>query len=168
LSRLHRANAPDNLSRLHRVSDPKERRAKVPRNTGEEILAYCTACKMDLIAVIVAMTKGKIAKVQCKTCKKDHGYKDPKGAKEPKAPLKQASSSALESRVTSIESEWKRLISEATKIPPMTYSPKTLFPLGVIVKHPTFGDGVVIRLHYPNKAEVIFREDIKLLIHGRT
>ena len=50
---------------------------------ASETLAYCTSCKMDLNAVVVAMKGDRIAKVQCLTCKKEHVYKAPKGIDTP-------------------------------------------------------------------------------------
>jgi len=47
------------------------------------------------------------------------------------------------------------------------YTPKSTLEVGNIVEHPSFGDGIVMKLLYPNKAEVIFRTDLKVMIHSR-
>ncbi len=52
-------------------------------SVGKEAIAYCTSCKMDLNHTIVAMHGDRIIKVQCRTCRKDHAYKAPKGIKDP-------------------------------------------------------------------------------------
>src|SRR5262245_2145312 len=58
---------------------------------GKEILAYCTSCKMDLAHLVVAMKGDQAAKVECKTCKKTHAFKAPKGITEPaKKPAKKS------------------------------------------------------------------------------
>jgi hypothetical protein len=142
-----------------------------------EVLAYCGSCKMDLAATVVAKVGAKIAKVQCKTCKKEHAYKAAKGVTEPgaegAAPKKRASkkASAAEAaeaaRTVSVEAEWKRLMAEATKANRVKYSPKAKLVLGDVVQHPSFGEGIVTRLQHPNKVEILFQTDLKLLIHSR-
>src|SRR5271154_5252242 len=81
---------------------------------GTETLAYCTSCKMDLNAVIVAMKGDRIAKVQCFTCKKEHAYKAPKGIDTPTAKPKRASKKKVAAEAEtaqSIEAEWEKLMS---------------------------------------------------------
>ncbi len=133
-------------------------------SVANEAPAYCTSCKMDLNHVIVAMKGERIAKVQCLTCKKEHLYRAPKGATEPKAP--KAKKADTEETNHSIEVEWEKLMSAHRDIPIKTYSTRGQFNLGDKLSHPTFGDGIVGKLIYPNKLEVIFRTDVKVLIHG--
>jgi hypothetical protein len=138
---------------------------------ANETLAYCTSCKMDLNHIIVAVKGDRIAKVQCLTCKKEHVYRVPKGVIEPstkpKAPRKSSKSSdAGEGGIHSIEVEWEKLMSAHREAPIKPYTIKGQFGLGDKLNHPTFGDGIVGRLIYPNKLEVIFRTDVKVLIYA--
>jgi len=130
-----------------------------PSAVAKETLAYCTSCKIDLAHLIVSMKGDKIAKVECKTCKKTHGYKAPK--KRASKKNEDGSPSA-----TTIEAEWEKLMSAHREAPFKGYTMKSKFILGDKIKHPTFGEGIVGKLIYPNKLEVIFRTDIKVLIHG--
>lgn len=133
---------------------------------AQESLAYCTSCKMDLNHVIVAMKGDRIAKVQCLTCKKEHVYKAAKGVTTPKKAPKKKKSDSAESTHTSIEAEWEKLMSQHRDMPMKAYSTKGAFLLGDKINHPTFGEGIVGKLIYPNKIEVIFRTDLKVLIYG--
>jgi len=124
---------------------------------------------MDLNHVIVAMKGDRIAKVQCLTCKKEHVYKAPKGVTTPSAApktkkKKEESSESISS--TSIEVEWENLMATHKAAPIKPYSTKGVFLLGDKIHHPTFGDGIVGKLIYPNKIEVIFRTDLKVLIYS--
>lgn len=144
-----------------------------------EILAYCGSCKMDLTAVIVAKVGTKIVKVQCNTCRKERAYKAPKGVTEPgatptastaTAPRKRGAAAAAEeaaSKAVAVEAEWNRLMGEAAAATKVKYTPKVKLNLGDVVEHPTFGNGVVMRIQHPDKAEIIFKNDVKLLIHSR-
>jgi hypothetical protein len=121
---------------------------------------------MDLNSVVVAMKGDRVAKVQCLTCKKEHTFKAPKGAKTPKA--KKSRKKAEDAAVTSqsIEAEWEKLMNAHKDLPKKNYAMKTGYLLGDKIAHPTFGDGIVGKLIYPNKIEVIFRTDLKILIHA--
>ncbi len=134
---------------------------------ASETLSYCTSCKMDLNHIIVAMKGDKIAKVQCLTCKKEHVYRAPKGAAEPQvAKASKAKKTAEEPEDHSIEIEWEKLMSSHKDLPVKPYSIRGLFGLGDKLNHPVFGDGIVGKLIYPNKLEVIFRHDVKILVYG--
>jgi hypothetical protein len=133
---------------------------------GKETLAYCTTCKMDLSAVIVALKGDRIAKVQCSTCKKEHAFKAAKGATEPKPKKKTKKEKEAEEQTGQIEVEWEKLMLAHKDMPLRSYSMKGQFALGDKISHPNFGDGIIGKLIYPNKVEVIFRTDVKVLIHG--
>jgi hypothetical protein len=137
------------------------------QSVGSETLAYCTSCKMDLNHVIVALKGDRIAKAQCLTCKKEHAFKAPKGQAEPaKAKKKKKSEAAEEATAHSIEAEWEKLMTAHRDLPMKPYNTQGHFVLGDKINHPTFGEGIVGKLIYPNKLEVIFRTDVKILIHG--
>jgi hypothetical protein len=135
-----------------------------------ETIAYCTTCKMDLNSVIVAMKGDRIAKVQCFTCKKEHAYKAPKGIDTPTSPKAKRASKKKEAAeaeaAQSIEAEWEKLMLSHKDAPLKNYNTKGHFILGDKLHHPTFGDGIVGKLIYPNKLEVIFRTDLKVLIYA--
>ncbi len=139
-------------------------------SVANETLAYCTSCKMDLNHIIVAMKGDRIAKVQCLTCKKEHVYRTPKGATEPQAktPKVRKATAEAEDSHHSIEAEWEKLMNSHREMPVKPYSTKGQFGLGDKLSHPTFGEGIVGKLIYPNKLEVIFRTDVKILIYMGT
>jgi hypothetical protein len=137
---------------------------------ASETLSYCTSCKMDLNSRVVAMKGDRIAKVECLTCRKEHAYKAPKGIDTPTA--KPATKRASKKKETaeevshSIEVEWEKLMSTHKDTPIKQYSTKGHFALGDKIQHPTFGEGIIGKLIYPNKVEVIFRSDLKVLIYA--
>jgi hypothetical protein len=132
---------------------------------ASEVLAYCSSCKMDLYAVIVNLKKEKVGKVQCLTCKKEHAYKAPKGADVEETPKNLTKTNELSQ---AIENEWERLMVIQKDTPCVTYKKTHTFSLGDKMKHSQFGEGIVDRIIYPNKIEVIFRRDVKMLIHTGT
>lgn len=132
---------------------------------AQEVLAYCTSCKMDLNHIVVAMKGDQIAKAECQTCKKTHAFKAPKGITEPPKKKTRKSANAAPT-AQSIEAEWEKLMTAHREAPTKKYGTKSKFALGDKIKHDTFGEGIVGRIIYPNKIEVIFRADLKILIHA--
>jgi len=68
--------------------------------------------------------------------------------------------------VSPVEIEWEKLMSQHKAAPMKNYSAKGNFNLGDKIAHPSFGEGIVGKLIFPNKLEVIFRTDVKVLIHA--
>ncbi len=88
-----------------------------------------------------------------------------------KDPTKKAASASRSKKEAApkaqpIELEWQRLMNEHKNASAKPYSPKTKFIIGDKVKHPSFGDGIVMKLLHPNKIEIVFQMDMKVLIHG--
>jgi len=138
-----------------------------------ETLAYCMSCRMDLAHTVIAMKGDQVLRCQCKTCKKEHNYKAPKGITEPgAAPVakestrKRSSAKTKAAEAVPVDQEWQRVMSKTAGVAAKTYSAKSKFGVGEKIAHPTFGEGVVGKHIYPNKIEVLFQTDLKILIHG--
>ncbi|MCP4912339.1 MAG: hypothetical protein GY909_04405 [Oligoflexia bacterium] len=133
---------------------------------GKEVLSYCNKCKLTLAHIIVTMkTVSTIGKVECKTCKATHAYKDPSAVKATKTKtggLKRKASKKTES----ISDMWLELVSKATS-QSQKYSPRTEFKQGDVIDHPKFGPGFIDKLIDNDKIQVIFRHEIKTLIHNK-
>jgi len=142
---------------------------------ASETIAYCTKCRMDLNHTIVAMAGDRIVRVHCRTCKTEHAYKSPKGLTTP-APKdtpvarekKAAKKAESRDEAVPVEAEWTKMMNASRSQPAKAYSAKTPFLVGDRIQHSMFGEGVVNKLVYPNKIEVVFQMDVKTLIHGGT
>lgn len=133
---------------------------------GKEVLSYCAKCKLPLGHMIMAMKDPKtIGKVQCLTCKSMHGYKDPSLQKAKKSTTAKAKGKSKGRQPeVSAHDRWLTAVDKSTT-KMVTYSPKTKFVVGDKIDHSTFGPGVVERIIDGNKIEVVFRHEIKTLIH---
>lgn len=131
---------------------------------GKEVLSYCTKCKLNLAHIIVTMTAtGNIGRCECKTCKARHAFKDPSTVKAKKARTRTKSKSKSGETISDL---WLQAVSD-TDAKSQTYSIKTQFKEGDIIDHPKFGPGVVEKAIDNDKVQVIFRHDIKTLIHNK-
>lgn len=131
---------------------------------GKDVLSYCTKCKLNLAHTIVAMKDTKhIAKVKCNTCLTIHAYKDPSQSTANKTRTKKTS--AAPSKVISVSDLWMESMSNTHK-KSQPYTIKGSFVAGDIIDHSKFGPGIVQKV-VDDKIEVVFRHEIKLLIHQK-
>ena len=139
-------------------------------SVGKEVLSQCSKCKLILAHIIVTMKDTKTAdKVQCKTCKATHSFKDP-GAKKAKSSvakvIKSAKSKSSRKSTETVGELWTKAIGRNTT-GTKSYTIKGSFITGDIIDHPTFGQGVVEKLIDNNKIEVLFQDDYRTLMHKK-
>ncbi len=138
-------------------------------SVGKEVLSQCNKCKLILAHIIVTMKDTKNPdKVQCKTCKGTHSFKDP-GATKRKTSVDRVIKSARSSKKASTDSIaelWNKAMNKSTT-GSKEYSIKASFITGDIISHPTFGQGVVEKLIDNNKIEVLFQDDYRTLMHKK-
>jgi hypothetical protein len=135
---------------------------------GGELDAWCTTCRLMKWHTIVALVDGKPAKVECQGCGKQHQYRaqppgsSDKGERPSRARAAKASSAPV-APVADFETLLAGREGEAKG-----YSPNTTYALNDVVRHPTFGLGVVAATPAPQKIEILFRGgERKILLHDR-
>ena len=131
-------------------------------SAGKDVIAYCNKCKLRLAHVIVVMKDDQLpGKVTCKTCSATHAYKD-----QPTTRKKSVSSALKAKKADAVLNRWEEAVAKSSETP-IKYSPRAKFEVDQVLSHPTFGDGVVEKNIDNNKIEVIFKGQIKVLIHNR-
>lgn len=131
---------------------------------AKDVLSYCTKCKLNLGHTIVAMKDTKhIAKVKCNTCGTLQAYKDPSQSKQNKTRTKKTS--VTPSKIISVSDLWMEKMS-STKKKSTPYGIDQKFSQGDIIDHVKFGPGIVEKV-VDDKIEVIFRHEIKTLVHNK-
>jgi hypothetical protein len=137
-------------------------------SVGKEVLSQCSKCKLTLAHIIVTMKDTKTPdKVQCKTCKATHSFKDPSASKAKNSVNKVIKSGRSSKKTTETVAElWNKAINKNTT-DAKAYSIKASFITGDVIDHPTFGQGVVEKLIDNNKIEVLFQDDYRTLMHKK-
>jgi len=126
---------------------------------GGEIEAYCTSCKAIRWHIIIAMVDAKPAKVECESCHKQHTLRTPRRARgAPARPAPVAAAAPL----PDLENRLRGREGAAVR-----YDPLHAFALDDVIRHPSFGLGLVVALPAPQRMEVAFRDGRKFLVHGR-
>jgi NAD-dependent SIR2 family protein deacetylase len=118
-------------------------------SVGDPLESRCTKCRKITNHLIVAMTDGKPAKVECNTCKGQHKYRHPVVRK------KAAPRRSVDPKLAERE-EWEKLRPSLENKQAIVYSMTTAFKVGSVMKHPVFGLGVVLNSLGLGKVEVLF------------
>lgn len=132
---------------------------------GKDVLSYCSKCKLNLGHTIVAMKDSvHIAKVKCNTCNTMHAYKDPSTSSKT-SKTRTRKTAAAPSKVVNVADLWMEKMSN-TKKKSMPYAMDGKFNVGDIIDHVKFGPGIVEKV-VDDKIDVIFRHEIKTLVHNK-
>jgi len=124
-------------------------------SAGDIVDARCTKCRKVTNHVIVAMVGTSPNKVQCNTCNGVHQYRStPPLAKA----TKQASSSA------GIKPEdWADLRNSMNNGLAREYDMDKEYRVGTLIRHSSFGLGLVQRIFGSRKMEVLFEDGRKTM-----
>ena len=129
---------------------------------GKDVLSYCSKCKLNLAHTIVSMKDdNNIAKVKCNTCKTIHAYKDPSKASAKKKVRRKSE----RSKAIPVADLWMEQLSQATE-KSQVYKISEKFKVGDVIDHKKFGPGIVQEV-VDDKINVIFRHEIKTLVHNK-
>ena len=129
-------------------------------SAGDYIASKCSKCKDTTNHTIVAMVAEKVVKVQCNTCGGAHNYRAEAKKKEP---VSRKTAAAKPRTTTKVQRSWEELQEKARSEETTTYSMKTPMKVDMLIVHPTFGLGQVVNCIRPNKMEVQFQSDVKML-----
>jgi hypothetical protein len=132
---------------------------------GGEVDSLCTRCELVLAHTVHAVVSGRPVKVECNTCHAVHRYRDPPG----KSPFRTTAGpkTARPAREKPAVVAFDELLAARGSATPQPYSPKKRFTVDDVVDHPVFGRGFVTAVRDGDKVEIAFRNDVKLLVHGR-
>lgn len=128
---------------------------------GGEVDASCTRCRMQLAHTILAMVGQKIARVRCNTCGSDHVYR---GTQSPaRGAAGRTRAAPAEKTVVGFDAQLAALdVSKAED-----YRPDHSYAVDQVVRHPTFGLGIV-RAVRQDKMDVAFKAAERTLVQGRS
>lgn len=126
----------------------------------DELIHYCTRCKLDLNHRVIRVDNGVPKRVLCLTCQSERVYK-PKGI----AARKTAAGRAAATR-EALESKWREKLHAGNKTP-KPYSMEDTYKVDDILSHKSFGLGLSTELVPPDKMLIFFDEGMKLLKCGK-
>jgi hypothetical protein len=135
------------------------------RRVGGEVDAFCRSCKLVLGHTVLAMVGERIAKVRCNTCNAEHAYR----ASVPgvPAPRRAKTASAVGSPRARAEAAVKghgldELLEGRDLQTARAYAPKEVFEQGEVLRHPSFGVGLVMEIR-GDRLDVMFQSGLRTL-----
>lgn len=137
---------------------------------GGEVDAFCTKCKMVLAHTTLAVWAGEIKRVRCNTCMGEHAYRrsEPGASSSAAKPARaKAAAKPKAPAVAAVSSSYEELMEGKDRGSARSYNVKEKFAVGELVKHPTFGLGVVAAARGVDKIDVAFPGAVKTLVHNK-
>ncbi len=132
---------------------------------GKEILSYCGKCKEDSTHVISVMGDGKISKVMCRMCNAQHNYRKPKSLAGDKTKTSKSRKTTSARKAQSKPAKtWNNLIEGYDLNNAQDYNMKQNHEESSLIRHSSFGIGVITKKISETKIEVQFEVGSKLLV----
>jgi hypothetical protein len=133
---------------------------------GSDVDSWCSRCKLMLAHTVEAVVGERITRVHCNTCKAQHTYRPaPPGVKGAKTTRSATPRTAKPRAPSGNDLETLLRGRDASKARP--YAPGERFAAGELIRHATFGLGIITGLKDDNKIEVAFQDGPKVLVHRR-
>jgi hypothetical protein len=126
---------------------------------GADIQSTCRKCG-DVWHLVIAISEGQIAKVECKDCGARHRYR-PVGSKS----IGARRASTMRRRPASKNPS--RIVAADMSRPRRSFQTSDAYEVGDRIIHSSFGEGVVQQRIGATKVEVLFEAGLKTMIHDR-
>lgn len=132
---------------------------------AKSFFTFCKKCDVDRYHTVLAHTSETSAKIECEVCHSKRKYTLPTAKKVKTARSPRAST--MNQRKSNHQSEYQQLLISLAAMEEKPYSLKAKFEIANKINHPKFGVGIVRSVQI-DKIEVVFSDEVKLLIHNRT
>lgn len=124
---------------------------------GSDILYHCNRCGLKLAHKVLAIVNHQPARIRCNTCKSERNYRLPSLKKE-RTPVRKRRTGIASPEL--YQKKMKESLMKTSKIYRMDMEVEN----GDIIQHPKFGKGVVSKLIPPDRMEVLFPSETKVLV----
>lgn len=125
---------------------------------GEDFKYFCSRCQLELGHRILAMVGTQPARLRCNTCFSERNYRQKREPKISVAERRRPSARQLKS-----EDFYAQKIQSTLMKTPKPYRIDVEVESDDVVDHKIFGRGVVLKVIPPDRMEILFREEVKVL-----
>ena len=144
-------------------------------SVGDEIDSRCPRCSDETIHRVVAIVEGSIHLVICTRCNSQHRHRPSPLAAKKRVPLPTERQAKVLLKYRASQSpkrksplpEWQNLRDTAGETQPAPYDQSKPYIEGQAIEHPAFGLGFVCRVTGPRRIEVVFANQMKVLVMNR-
>lgn len=132
---------------------------------AKSIFVDCKKCEAERWHKVLAHTSATSAKLQCEVCGSKKAFSLAKAGSKAKTPRKTGEAVMSRSR-SAHNDEYQSLLSEHSKADTSPYNMRMKFDSKGKLEHPKFGVGV-IRNVIGDRIEVVFSDEVRMLVHNR-
>ncbi len=133
---------------------------------AKSFYTHCKKCETDRYHTVLAHPTNTTAKIKCEVCAKTSTWKAQSSAAAKKRAATEAAGRSPRAR-NSHKEQWNTLCGADVKAEEHDYNLKKKFEANTVLKHPKFGRGF-IRSTQTDKIEVVFEDEVKMLMHNRS
>ena len=127
---------------------------------GGDIKYFCSRCNLELGHRILAMVGADPARVRCNTCFSERNYRVQKRKAPTSAEKARERPSA---RKLKDHDFYRQKIQASLMNTPKAYRIDLEIAEGDVIDHKVFGRGVVLKTIPPDRMEIIFQDEVKVL-----
>jgi hypothetical protein len=128
----------------------------------DEVVGYCSKCKLELNQRIVRVEAGRPKRVLCLTCNTERSYRKSAPAKAGEGKVRKTRTSPPK---VDLEAGWRAKLDRKNKTP-KAYAMDKSYLLDDHIDHKLFGVGLVVSLIQPDKINVFFQDGLKTMKCG--
>lgn len=132
---------------------------------AKSFYTFCKKCETDRYHTVLAHPTSTTAKIKCEVCAKTSTWKVPSTAAQKKRKAADAAGKSPRAR-SSHREQWELLLNSNATAEEQDYNLKKKFEANTLLKHPKFGRGF-IKSTQSDKIEVVFEDEVKMLMHNR-
>jgi hypothetical protein len=132
---------------------------------GSDVDSWCTRCKLMLAHTVEAMVESKITRVHCNTCGTQHAYRPHPPGEGPRARASRPVSTRQ--AASSTPPDYHALIAGRPLAGARRYAVSERYQAHELIRHSSFGVGVVLAEKEGNKVAVLFADGPRTLLHRR-
>lgn len=125
---------------------------------GGDIKYHCPRCDLVLAHTIIAMAGREPARIRCNTCKSERNYRAPKPERVKTEPLRRTRAPISD------EGLYNQKLKETALQNSKKYRIDEILKTNDVVEHPTFGRGVVMKTIFPDRVEILFKDQSRVLM----
>lgn len=107
---------------------------------------------------------GQPVRVRCDTCKSERNFKAPKTLLEPRERPTRILRAPQRTGAHNRTDFYQQKLRDSAMKTPRKYDAREIFEIGDVVDHPKFGRGVVTKLIFPDRMDVVFQDEAKTLL----
>ncbi len=134
--------------------------AQNPLRVGGDLKILCSRCNLELAHTVLAMAGGIPARVRCNTCRGERNYRAPK----PEATVRTTRAVREPRAKVSDEVFYNQKLKDNATKTDKPYRIDVELSANDIVDHKVFGRGVVLKTIPPDRAEIIFKDQMRVLV----